>query len=300
MENRLREHAGPFLVGFAAILWATDALFRLPAVKSLSATSIVLLEHAVVVVALLPFMLLKRRRELFAFSRRQWLSLALIGAGASGIATVWFTASFRYTNPSVAILLQKLQPILVILMAYRFLGERPTPKFFAWSSLALVSAVLLSFPEIGFGQSLSGMELKSIGALYALGAASIWATATVAGRAVLMSADFLVLTFWRFFFGLVALSLIFVAEGEPMNWPSLLEPQMVWPLLYMSFVPGLAAMLAYYAGLKRTPASVATIAELLFPVSAVVLNALVLDLSLEPLQIFAGALLLIAVTMISL
>jgi drug/metabolite transporter (DMT)-like permease len=59
-------------------------------------------------------------------------------------------------------------------------------------------------------------------------------------------------------------------------------------------------MLAYYAGLKRTPASVTTLVELLFPISAVLLNALFLGVKLDLNQLAAGALLLFSVTRISL
>ncbi len=297
----LRKQAGPLLVGFAAILWATDALFRLPAVQSLDATLIVLIEHVIVVLALLPAMFLPHRRaQLLDFTRRQWSALILIGAGGSALATVLFTESFELVNPSVAILLQKLQPVMVVLMAYQFLGERPSRKFYLWSSLALVSAAMLSFPEMGLTAALqSELDLKSVGALYALGAAGLWAAATVAGRSVAQKSDYLVITFWRFVFGLFALTIIYSFQEEAVPWNTLRDFQMARWLLYMAFVPGLAAMVAYYAGLKRTPASVATIAELLFPVSAVILNALVLDISLEPMQMLAGALLIFAVTMIS-
>ena len=41
---------------------------------------------------------------------RRWLAVAFCGAGGSALATILFTASFHYVNPSVTILLQKLQP----------------------------------------------------------------------------------------------------------------------------------------------------------------------------------------------
>jgi DME family drug/metabolite transporter len=296
----LKTRTGPLLIGFSAILWATDALFRVPTVRTIDATLIVLIEHLIVVVTLLPFLLLtERRKSLFEFTRNQWLSLILIGSGGSAIATVFFTKSFQYTNPSVVILLQKLQPIIAILLAYRFLGERPSPRFYGWSSLAFLSAAILSLPELGLDHIWKGLDLRSIGAVFSIGAAVLWAAATVAGRSVALTSDFLTVTFWRFFFGLFTLFFLFIASGSGVPWTALQEPEMMRSLLYMSYFPGMIAMLAYYAGLKRTPASIATIAELLFPVGAVALNAIFLDVSLEPLQLFASALLLIAVTMIS-
>jgi len=70
-------------------------------------------------------------------------------------------------------------------------------------------------------------------------------------------------------------------------------------LLYMALVPGLGAMLLYYAGMKRTPALVVTFVELLFPVGAVILNWIFLDSPLSMFQVAAAAALLLAVTRIS-
>jgi drug/metabolite transporter (DMT)-like permease len=67
------------------------------------------------------------------------------------------------------------------------------------------------------------------------------------------------------------------------------------PLLYMGLVPGMLAMLLYYRGLATTSASVAAFVELIFPVSAVALNTWVLKAPLQPVQLVAGAILLIAV-----
>ena len=46
---------GPYLVFLAAILWASDAPFRVHLTESLSSELIVLLEHGIAVVILMPF-----------------------------------------------------------------------------------------------------------------------------------------------------------------------------------------------------------------------------------------------------
>ena len=52
-------------------------------------------------------------------------------------------------------------------------------------------------------------------------------------------------------------------------------------------VPGFAALMLYYSGLTRTPASRATIAELAFPITASLLNWFVLGVHTSWIQ-FAG------------
>jgi drug/metabolite transporter (DMT)-like permease len=65
----------------------------------------------------------------------------------------------------------------------------------------------------------------------------------------------------------------------------------VLPIAALALVPGLAALLLYYRGLRRTEASAATLAELAFPLTALVVNALAFGTVLEPTQ-YAGAALL--------
>ena len=50
--------------------------------------------------------------------------------------------------------------------------------------------------------------------------------------------------------------------------PTIASPTLVPNLLAIAIVPGLLALLLYYRALSRTPASLATIAEMAFPVTA--------------------------------
>jgi len=64
----------------------------------------------------------------------------------------------------------------------------------------------------------------------------------------------------------------------------------------MALIPGLAALLLYYRGLRSTPAAAASIAELAFPITALVANWLLLGVRLAPSQLAGGAVLVAAIT----
>ncbi|MCM2276866.1 MAG: DMT family transporter [Oligoflexia bacterium] len=290
---------GPALIGLAAVLWATDAPLRYPALSRMSPVSLVFFEHLFAMAALAAWAFVTRPR-LSLIPRRDWLALALIGAGASATATVLFTASFRLVNPSVAILIQKLQPVLVVLLALLFLGERPKPGFYGWAGLALAAGTVLSFPDLNFSFIRKGLDLHSRGVLYSLAAASIWATSTVAGKSLLKRSPASAVTFWRYAFGLASLAL-FLAFSAARPDPGLLSAgSMLGTLAYLSLVSGLLAMSCYYKGLSRSTASVATFVELLYPITAVVVNTFFLNSPLDPVQAVAATILLFAVTRISL
>jgi len=297
--QRPKKIVGPGLVALASVLWATDSLVRFPSVGALDPTFIVLVEHLIAVALLLPWALKRGSGLLFNLNWKEWLAAAFAGIGGSALALILFTASFRYVNPSITILLQKLQPILVVLIAAALLGERPGKRFYLGAPIALAAAIVLSFPDLDFGFLSDKFDVRSRGVFYALFSCSIWAVATVAGRLVLLRQSPMVASFWRYAFGLGGLLGLSLLGNVPMAWGQAFTPPLLYSMTYMAVIPGLLAMICYYAGLSRTPASIATFAELLFPVGAVILNTLFLHTPLNHTQMIAGGVLLAAVTLIS-
>lgn len=294
----IKSSSGPLLVGLAALLWATDTLVRYPTTKQIDPTFIVLVEHILAVLILLPWLIFKQRGSLFALNSKEWFAAFFSGIGGSAIAFLLFTASFLYVNPSVSILLQKLQPVMVVLIAYLFLRERPAKKFYFWGVVALAAGIALSYPNVNFKFFTGNSNIHTKGIQYALCAALLWAASTVSSKILLARTPAAVATFWRFFFGLLALAGMIALEN---NMPSLnsLDQSSIFALFYLSLVPGLLAMLVYYSGLSTTPASVSSFIELIYPISAVALNTIFLHTPLGTLQTIAGTILLIAVAMIS-
>jgi len=301
-EKEIRVRA--FLIAIAAILWATDTPFRLPAVQALNPIQVVLFEHGIGLFALIIWAILKKRKEVIYLNKKDWLGAILVGGGGSALATVLFSASFHFINPSLTILLQKLQPVLVIFLAYLFLNEKPQKELFIWSVLALFAATVLSFPDLNFSFLKQGIDIHSRGVLYALGAAFLWAIATISGKYLLGKNSPGTVTFWRYSFGFLTLTgmslLSHTGHGtESVNLLAWTSPPVLRALLYISFFPGLISMIAYYTGLLKTPASTATLIELLYPVTAVLINTVALNAPLTPVQLGAGTVLLLAVLKIS-
>ena len=304
---------GTFLIILCTVLWATDAVFRMPLAQAVDPSTIILVEHAICVLATLP-MFYSRRLEIRALGAKGWLSLAFVGVMGSAIGTYLFTSSFRYINPSVTILLQKTQPIFAVLAARLVLGERPRRGFYYWAALALVASVMVSLPELWsideaknlFPTLRQSQPSRDKGILMALGAAVLWALSTVFGKWITGRVSYPVTSFLRFAFGFAAIATLVTVKTYESQAPltGLLIyifafPQAILSLLYMALIPGVAAMYLYYAGLKRTKASAATFAELFFPVASIALNWALLDQSLVAVQIIGTALLLLAVFFIN-
>ena len=286
---------GPWFVAFAALLWAGDAPFRKFLTQDLTSTTIVLMEHIVIA----PFalaLLFGRFKELARFSWKEWASVVFIALGGSALATILFTQSFHYVNPSVSILLQKVQPFIAIALAALLLKEKMSKQFWLWALVGIFGAYLITFPEL----KVSGLQFAggTLGILAALGAAFFWAGSTVLGRFVLKKASFQLMTGLRFLGALFFLFLIAlyygrldeVGQAGPIDW---------WFVAIIALIAGLISLFIYYRGLKYTKASIATIAELAFPFSAVAINWIFLDAPLSFGQIAGGIVLLAALVGLS-
>jgi hypothetical protein len=280
-------------------LWATDTLFRHPLSRELSAVTIVFYEHVFAAAISLIWVLKSARKEIF-MGWREMLGAAFIGFCGSALATVLFTMSFQFVNPTVSILVQKVQPILVIFLSSLFLSEKIGVSFMIWASLAFFSAFVVSFPN---GVALNQLRsAASLGALLALTAAFLWSVSTIVGKVVLRKCNESVLSFWRFSFGLLSLYLISKRFDQvQIEMPFVLtEHSVLRSLFFMALIPGFLGVILYYRGLKKVPASVATLLELSFPLSALWINSHFLGLHLSQIQMFAAGALLVSMVGVSL
>lgn len=87
-----------WLVALAASLWGFSSLLREPLSHVMEPLAIVLAEHVVLVLLVSPW-LLPAVRALLRSSLRTKLSVLVIGAGSSALATTMFTAAFRLGDP---------------------------------------------------------------------------------------------------------------------------------------------------------------------------------------------------------
>jgi drug/metabolite transporter (DMT)-like permease len=284
----------PYLIFFAAMLWATDAPFRMYLTKDLNSNFIVLAEHFVDVLFIAPVLIVGFAR-LKKLTVKEWTAVIFIAVCGSALASVAFTQSFHYVNPSVAILLQKLQPFIAVSLAAGILKEQLTPRYWGWAIAAILGAYLVSFPglkpELFPGEHFNP---NIIGVAYALLAAIFWGASTVFGKYVLRNVDFKIVTALRFSVGFVFMLILNVSTG---SIPTISQVNLAdWIyIVIISVASGVVALFIYYKGLENTSASVATIAELGFPMAAVIINWFFLGAALVPVQLLGMSILVFAI-----
>lgn len=293
-----RSKSGFWLVVLGAALWGVDPLFRIILLKSMTSTQIVLLEHIVIALIVAPI-LWKNRQELRGLRMRHAVALLFISWGGSALATILFTMGLGNGNLNAVVLLQKLQPLFAIIMARIILKERLPKNFSVLFPLALIGTYLLTFGfEIPVGHWKDFIE---VGSLLSLGAAALWGGSTVMGRLMVGQMKYETVASLRFILALPLLLVITWGEGGVWNLPHESNALMAVTLnlLGQALLPGLLSLLVYYKGLTTTKASVATLAELSFPMVGVLINWIVFDIVLTQTQIFGFVLIWIALFAIS-
>lgn len=289
--------AGTFLVILSCLFWGMDTLIRYPLVeRGINPITIVFYEHCLLTIffslGLIP--LIKRIGEL---KLADVFSFLVIGGLGSAVATVAFTQSFEYLNPSLVILLQKLQPVVAIILSAIVLKEQIQKQFIIWAGICLVGGLMISFPDIERFYHLIQGDYKTVisdGALhgYALVGVSIlgWGATTVFGKRLSMVGfDTKDIMAGRFLIGLLVL-IPFVKWNSSLMLP---QGEDYVRILIMVLISGALAMWLYYQGLKRLSARTTAIAEMFFPFFAIVANWFFLGKQLNDWQLIGGAILLI-------
>jgi len=269
--NRVIDRYAVVFVAVAATLWASDAYFRNQLVQHLSATQIVVAEDALITIFLLP-VLIRSRHELRLLGARGWTAVGVIAAGAQALATILFTASFAIAAQhqlfAETFVLQQTQPLIAIVLAWIVLGERRKPWFWPAAAVAIVAVYMVVFASDPLSPVSALQNGRIEVGLLALGAAVLWASGTVLGRFALGSISFWSMTALRFTLALPVLVVIVLVQSGVGGFGHYRVSDFVPNLLAIAIVPGLLALLLYYRALSKTPASLATIAEMAYPVAA--------------------------------
>jgi len=261
--------SGPFLIFIAAILWGLDGILR-RTLFDLPPITIVFFEHLIGLIIISPFLFRAWRGE--RLSKHEWGAIGIVALLSGVLGTLFFTAALLKVNFiqfSVVFLLQKLQPIFAILAAWLLLKERITKHYFVWATLALVAGYFVTFPNgiVNFAEG--GAYVTA--ALYAVLAAAAWGASTAFSRYVLLNHSHTFVTGLRFLLTVpIALLLVFALGAAPTL--AEITTAQFGTLALIAVSTGMVALWIYYRGLKHTQASISTIVELAFPLTAIFID----------------------------
>ena len=285
---------GPLFVVIAALLWSVDGLLRI-SLYTLPPSTVVFYEH---VLGFLVLLLLSAKwlKDLRHMTKKEWFAIIIVALFSGALGTILYTAALQqinYTQYSVVVLLQQqLQPIWAIGTAAILLKEKLTKSFLVWAAVALFAAYFITFKDLhvnlvtGAGTALAGF--------LSLSAGFMWGTSTAISKFVLNKVNFLTGTAMRFFFAPFFAFLFLAAQNQTKSLFMLNSHQWV-TLVIITLSTGMVAVAFYYYGLKKTPARITTLCELVWPASAIFIDYFLYHKTLSFTQIFGVLLLLLAI-----
>lgn len=261
----------PLYVVIAAAMWGADGVLLRPYLYNLPVPLVVFTESLFAAIILSP-VLFKNFNELKKLTKSEWFAFLGIAALGGAIGTMAITRALFYVNfvnLSIVVLLQKLQPLFALILAMIFLKEKLPPRFFYWSALAIAGAVIMTFGENLFNIETGDETIAAAG--FSLIAALSFAASTVLSKKALNSVSFSLSTNLRF---TVTVLVMLVAAGITGSFSSVSNITTIqfWIFVFIAFTTGGFAIFLYYYGLQKISASVATICELAFPLTAVLLE----------------------------
>ncbi len=272
-------------------MWGIDGIVLRPSLFTLPVPLVVFIESALVTLLLTPLIFF-RKSELKQLKTKDWLSFAGVALFGGAMGTMAITKALFYVhfvNLSIVVLIQKLQPAFALLFAALFLREKLPPRFFLWSGIAMFGAYLMTFGFIPAAIETGEASLYSV--LFALLAAVSFALSTVLSKRALRNTGYETGTYLRFLFAAFILLVLNLYTGDFSSIDSVTSHQVII-FVIIAFSTGGLAIILYYYGLKKITASVASICELAFPLTAVALEYFLRGNILKPDQ-WLGVILLI-------
>lgn len=217
--------------------------------------------------------------------------MMLIGA-MMALYQLCYMSAVRYAGVTVAVLVTLcVAPVIVALVSALWLHEPLTRRIGAAMVAALGGTVLL----IGLQPGEPADANVVLGATLALGSATAYAVVTLASRALAPRYHPLQPLAIGFAFGAVVLLVVGLVVGLVVAYPL-----PAWGvLLWLGLVPTALAYVLFLAGLKHTPATVASIAALAEPLTATALAAWLFGEQLGSSGALGAGLLLSALLLLS-
>lgn len=284
---------GAIAIITAALLWSLDGIFIRPKLYSLDAGLVVLIVDFLAFILLSPFIFLNWRK-IKALSSKDWMAIAWVCFFGEALGTLMITKAFfaaidGQVTFATVVILQKLQPVFALLLARVVLGEKLSRRFYYWAGAAVIAAYFLAFGKSGIG--LQGIDLFNSAAWFAFVAAFAFGSSTVFGKRIVNHLNFQPATALRFGIASVLMLVYVLLTRHSLEFGQITPLQ--WQMLFaIIFFTGGASMFIYYFGLKRVTASVSSICELAWPLSAVVLDYFLNGNTLNGIQLAAAAVML--------
>jgi probable blue pigment (indigoidine) exporter len=192
-----------------------------------------------------------------------WRALVLGTLNIGAFFALIFVAAYRLPG-GMAATLTATAPIMVMLIAWGLIRERPRAASLAGAAVGVAGVALLVLR--------SGVTVDRIGIAASFGAVALSSVGFVLVKRWKPPVDLLTFTAWQLVAGgLMLLPIALVVEGAPPP----LDLRAVGGFLYLGLFGTALAYVAWFRGLRRLPAGAVSLVGLLNPVSGTVVGVVI-------------------------
>lgn len=285
---------GTIAISISAILWGLDGVVLTPRLFNLDVFYVVFMLHAIPFL-IMNFFFFKEYSKIKIFSKSDYFTLTVISIFGGAIGTLAIVKALFLVNfeqLTVVILLQKLQPMFAISLAAILLKEKLKRNFLLWATIAITAGYFMTF---GFKLPNFNSNSNTIYAsMLAILAALSFGSSTVFSKKILFKYDFKTTTFYRYGFTSLFMLIILLFSGKFQQIHQTSTENWIYFLL-IAITTGSGAIFLYYYGLTRIKAIIATICELFFPITAIILDYFVNGTILSTVQWISAIIMIFAI-----
>ena len=206
----------------------------------------------------------------------QWRLTLVFGICQNALYLGLYFMAMQTVPAGVAAITASTMPLLVALLGWAFLGQRPSLQGWAGLAAGLAGVAVILGHRITGGADLYGLMLCGVGVL-------ALAVATLAMRGASSGGNLMTVVGMQMLVGAAALA---VAGGLTETWDVTWTPRLAGALAYTTLVPGVAATFLWFRLVARIGAVRAATYHFLNPVFGTAIAAALLA---EPLTLWDAA-----------
>lgn len=289
---------GWILIVIAATMWGIDGILLTPRYFSygfFDVKFIVFVSHLVPTI-ILSILFFGEYKKIKYFEKNDFIYYGLIALFGGTIGTLSIVKALQLSNFSLSLVtvIQKMQPIFAVILAYFLLNEKPKKRFYIIFVITLISLYFLIF---GLNNPTLLPKNNLSAAFYSLLAAVSFGSSTVFGKKIVNKFSFVTTTFYRFLFTTIisGILLVIFSKSSIESARIYFSNSNIYTLTIIIAVYSLSAILLYYKGMITTKATYATICELAYPLSSVIVEAIVFKRILSSVQLLFAAILVVSI-----
>jgi len=270
---------------FTSLFWSGNIFVSKLLIGLIPPHTLNLLRWGIAILVLLPFVYPQLRNSLVVV-KKSWRSLSFFGfLGVTTYNAFLYTAAYTTSGLNIAVI-STITPILTVVMAWRFLGERPRLLQSCGFMFGLLGVLILL--SKGSVQNLLNLAF-SYGDFWMLAACFFWALYAVFLKKMPSKLNPLLFMFFSTVFGFILAVPFTIWEQINTEIELQITLEASLALIYVGVFPSIISYLFFNFGVKILGSQTASLNSYLIPIFTAIIGILLLNEKVEVFHFISQA-----------